>query len=510
MKLSSLIAAASLLLAAGGSHAQLPAFPGAEGFGKYATGGRGGDVYHVTSLNDDGKPGTLRHGLDTASGPRTIVFDTGGYIKLRKAIGVTHPNITIAGQTAPGGGIGLTGKKFSLGAKNVIIRHMRMRPGKAGGRSDAFNINKNTNLAIVDHCSYGFSGDENNSMQKPSRLSVQWCFNECGLKIHSAGSLLNANRTSVHHTLWAHNHTRNPKSRDGLLDWVNNIVFDCDIPFILGDADSGTHTANVVNSWFISAKPANRAFVKGRTHRNTGQPTYQLYLQNAWLDGNANGVLDVSARDYDTVSGSVGQRSARFDTTGATVPADDNLRAYKRVLSSGGAWPRDAVDALLVNDVKTFTRRVVEREDDLGLPGGGFGPLEAGQPVADADRDGMSDAWETAMGLDPAAPDNNGDGDGDGYTNLENYLNWLGAPHAQTIPGQSIDIDLRAYTMGFDNDAVYTASECRGGAAEIIGNSTLRFTPAAGFTGLAFAGCAITDGETTASAGIGVLVSPVQ
>ena len=488
--------------------AQVRAFPGAEGFGADATGGRGGHVYHVTSLADTDTQGTLRHALSNNSpaGPRTVVFDVGGYIHINSKLGAVRSDLTIAGQTAPGG-IGVRGDQTSLGADNLILRHMRFRPGKSAGRVDALSLNDKADNTIVDHCSIQFSYDENGPMVDPANVTLQWSLNAWGLEDHSAGSLLTANGTTVHHTLWAHNHTRNPKARGGLLDWVNNVVFDWDIPYILADTTNEYHWANVIGGCFISgASGQNRAFVSGRTN-DQGNPTYGLYLSDTLTDFNTNGVLDGTDKGYGVVSGSVDKPATAY--AAAPVAIDDPLTAYKKVLSRAGAWPRDQVDTLLINDVLTQRRRIISRESELGLPDGGFGVLGGGSPPLDSDQDGMSDAWEEAIGLQPGAADNNGDENGNGYTNLEDYLNWLAEPHAQTARNQSIDVGLRQYTSGFGAGASYTLDNRVGGEAELLPDGqTVRFTPTTDFIGLAGFDFTVDDGGVMTQR-LGVLVTPL-
>lgn len=483
----------------------LPAagFEGAEGFGAGVTGGRGGSVYHVTNLNDSGS-GSLRNagGMSNV----TIVFDVGGYINITSKLGFTGKNVTIAGQTAPGG-IGIRGAGCSIGADNIIIRHVRFRPGKATSASDALNINNYVGGCMVDHCSIQFSTDENNSMDHPAATTVQWTLNGWGLQTHSCGSLLYANDTTVHHTLWAHNHTRNPKSRDGLLDWVNNVVFDWDIPFICADADSGTHWANVDRCYFISgAGGQNRAFTSALKD-SSGNPTYHMWLNQTLTDFDTDGILDGTDKGYGVISGSVEQRPSRY--AAPQVTSQDATTAYKLVLSLAGAtpWDRDEVDTLMVNDVLTQTRRIIYRESDLpGISNSGFGTLGGQARPTDTDGDGMPNYFEAALGLSVTAASNNGDHDGDGITNLEEYLDWLGRPHASTAADTAVDVDLSRYTAGFAPTAVYSVGGAvNGGAALLADGKTARFTPASGHSGFAGFNFTVNDGSA-AVINISVLV----
>src|SRR5688572_2362321 len=222
--------------------AQRPAFPGAEGFGAFATGGRGGDVYCVTNLNASGA-GSFAEALATIpTEGRTIVFGVSGYIPINKAR-ITKSKVTIAGQTAPGDGIGFKGGPLIIAGNDIVIRHARFRYGRQPAGGDCINIERGVTNLIMDHLSLQFSTDENLSSfsksPRPDLLTFQWSINAWGLETHSAGGLWDVDRVTTHHTLWAHNHTRNPKARpDGLLDWLNNVTFDYDIGFIMGDSAS--------------------------------------------------------------------------------------------------------------------------------------------------------------------------------------------------------------------------------------------------------------------------------
>ncbi|QDV77739.1 PEP-CTERM sorting domain-containing protein [Botrimarina mediterranea] len=424
---------------------QIKAFPQAEGYGENARGGRGGDVYHVTKLNDDGSVGTLRYGIENAPGAgRTIVFDVGGWINLNSKLGVTRDNITIAGQTAPGGGVGVKGHQFSVGADNIIVRHMRFRPGKGAGRVDSISVSSGHDI-IFDHISAGFSYDENASANATSRggvynLTFQHSAIAYGLEDHSAGSLIqNVNNLSYHHNLYAHNHTRNPKARvegDGM-DWVNNVVYDYNNGFIAGDSDTTDYfwKVNFDGNYYITG-PGDG----GRPMINSGREhNYGLYFgTNAYdNDGDAqhDGVI-YTGEDRRTltnvVTGTYTWSETRYGTKDvwqSETPQD----AYERVLANFGAtpWNRDEVDQRTHDNVVNRTGSLITRESDLaGISNGGFGTLAAGSAPNDRDSDGIPDEWENRHGTNPLSPNNNGDFDQDGYTDLEEYLNDIAASKA--------------------------------------------------------------------------------
>jgi len=429
------------------------AFPGAEGFGRLARGGRGGDVCHVTNLEDAGA-GSFRDCV--SAGNRTVVFDVGGWITLASGLGITADRLTIAGQTAPGGGIGLRGQKLSIGGSDVVVRFLRVRRGilVTEDRNDTLTVSSAASNVILDHCSVAFGTDENFSMPGdeavgPRDFTVQWSIVAFGLQRnnHSAGSLLTASNTTLHHNIYAFNKTRNPKARseDGRpLDFVNNVVYGWNAPdpygeangwsisghpFIMGDTSNGMHYANAVGNAFVShgARSASQAFVSGGTN-DAGVPTFNLYFEDNLLDGNANGVLDAAQTDWSMVG-----TATRLDQRIAApqVCTDDVLTAYERVLALAGASvpARDELEEGLVASIRAQGGILIQDESDLGLGADGYGTLAAGTAPADTDADGMPDAWERGRGLDARDPaDRNGDDDGDGYTNLEEYLNQLAAP----------------------------------------------------------------------------------
>jgi hypothetical protein len=426
-----------LFFSATTADAQLLAFPTAEGYGRDAKGGRGGDVYHVTNLNDDGA-GSLRYGISNASGHRPIVFDVGGTILVNSQIGITKNFITIAGQTAPGDGIQVAGKGVAIGDNfhDIIVRFIRSREGlylPSLSAKHSFNINIGCENIIFDHCSAEFGRDETFSMEG-NNTTAQWCIVAWGLETHSCGSLLRGKSVTVHHNLWAHNHTRNPKSTGDNLDWVNNVVFDWDIPFIAGDFQSSDgewdlpHRANIVGTYFISTSSTTKAVENANLI--DGNPTYSLYLSNTLLDGNANGKLDGTDQGYNIVSGTVEKLTSRVATP--QVKTDDPLTAYTRVLDRAGCvLPgriiRDSIDNKLIDNVKKQAKQRLTNNTELGFGNHGYGTLRSGTPPKDTDLDGMPDAWEAAHNLNiNNANDRNATTlSTDGYTNLEMYLNEL-------------------------------------------------------------------------------------
>ncbi|MEX2091150.1 MAG: hypothetical protein WD971_00660, partial [Pirellulales bacterium] len=425
------------MLATRGAQAQIKSFPQAEGAGALANGGRGGDVYHVTNLNNSGA-GSLRFGIDNAPVTgRTIVFDVGGWIDITSKLGIvgTKRNITIAGQTAPGG-IGVRGAQFSVGADDVIVRHMRFRPGKAaGGDNDSVNTNNEAQRVIYDHISAEFSTDGGFDNQATD-VTLQFSSVSYGLEGHSTGSLLeNPSNLSLHHNLYAHNNTRNPKHRVYTLDWVNNVVYNWDARAIelQGTSDDSYQwTSNIDGNYFIAGP--NTGSVKPLSGGST--QNYETWWGTNGYDPDKDG--DHDGQDYSFPDRSFGTVSTALTRMRLTpFPVADEIwkdasttAAYERVLAEFGAtpWARDEVDTVLHDSVVNRNGNILTRESDLpGVTNGGFGTLGGVAAPLDTDGDGMPDFWEMKHGLPVNASSNNGDFDGDGYTNLEEYLNDLAA-----------------------------------------------------------------------------------
>lgn len=272
------------LLIPADTHAQQLAFPGAEGFGKFAKGGRGGAVYHVINLNDGGE-GSFR---DAVSKPgRTVVFDVGGVIKIKSRINVSH-DLTIAGQTAPGEGITIYGNGLSFtDANNSITRYIRVRMGVSGDSGvDAITIAKGENM-IFDHVSVSWGRDETFSVSGPvNNITIQNCIIAEGLFSHSAGGLIQTTGgISLIRNLYINNHTRNPKVK-GKNQFVNNIIYNWRVAaYILGDSENDSY-ANVTGNYFIKGpNTSSQPFTRGNKN-------FHIYANKNMFDSNRNGKLD--------------------------------------------------------------------------------------------------------------------------------------------------------------------------------------------------------------------------
>lgn len=405
----------------GGPPGELVAFPGAEGFGRLATGARGGDVYHVTHLNDSGS-GSLR---DAISAPnRTVVFDVGGVIQLEERL-VFLNNQTIAGQTAPGGGIVVYGNGTSFtNANDTIVRYMRFRMGALGdSEKDTITIARGHDM-IFDHCSISWGRDGNFDVNQESgyelyAITLQDSIVSQGLQSHSTGGLLVADGVSVLRSLYIDNNSRNPKARQ-TTQWVNNVAYNWVASgYILGDT-SGRSDGYLVGNYFIPGPETDGGTLDSPTS------SYHVYASGNWYDSDKDGALGGRLLE----PGDFG--SATWETApSAEFPPVTELsaeEAYAHVLERAGAsiW-RDQVDDYVIAELTSLGTRgaTISNEEALGLANA-VGNIPQGTAATDSDQDGMPDAWESDLGLDPSdAEDRNSDRNGDGWTNLEEYVNSL-------------------------------------------------------------------------------------
>ena len=434
----------------------VPSFPGAWGGGMFATGGRGGKVIEVTTLNDSG-PGSLRAAIEE-SGPRIVVFRIAGIIELKSALNITHPDITIAGQSAPGDGICIAYDSLNINTRNVILRHLRVRRGKPEGGQGSDNIGGNPeSQIIVDHCSTSWGMDENLSLYRymkpmPSgpdvklptlNVTVQWCISSEALNAnnHAFGGTWGGQDSTFHHNLFASNTGRNPSiGMSGEFDYRNNVIFN----WAHRTMDGGDETSliNVINNYYKPGPAANPDMVSTMVRieeRNmyspgnrftNGQwfPTTSVRPGKWYVAGNiVEGFPDVIANNWKGMRGP--EEIARVNTPfeGWPVNQQTAMDAFESVLAKSGATlpRRDAVDVRVIETVRTGKvagNGIVKDPKDVGgYPTYAFSP---GQVPADTDHDGMSDAWERTHGLNPAdASDGSADSDKDGYTNVEEFLN---------------------------------------------------------------------------------------
>jgi hypothetical protein len=421
--------------------AEVPAFPGAEGAGAMSVGGRGGRAIHVTNLNDSG-PGSLRAALD-ASGPRTVIFDVGGTIRLNKRLLVTNGQLTIAGQTAPGGGITIRDYPLMIAADDVIVRFLRSRLGdESRFVGDAVWVSNGRRI-ILDHVSASWATDESLSVASTYKrpgdrlgdVTVQWSIiseSLCGPKNpqgpHCYGSLVTGSRGArytFHHNLWANQLARMPRPGNGLspnedpqggiFDFRSNVMYNWASQAGYNSGPPGRVTYNFVGNSYWTGPDTKKALIFDERDP----------FARAWFAGNSLNGAELP--DQWSAVAAQGGRANRLGAPAPVVPiaTDSAAQAYEKVLRFAGAsLKRDPVDARVVEGVRTRTGRLLNSQADVG----GWPMLARGTPWSDSDGDGIPDDWERAHGLNPRDPRDGARVGPDGYSNLEHWLNALAAP----------------------------------------------------------------------------------
>lgn len=516
------------------------AFPGAEGAGKYAVGGRGyngnGKVYHVTKLTDDGTVGTLRYGVENATEPTTIVFDVSGVIPLNERLNCSNPYVTIAGQTAPGIGVLVRDQPFGANSDEGVTRFMRFRYGH-GDDWNGTSANQNVgnaaglsgNYAIMDHCLLGWGSDETFSSRGAKNITFQHSLigeslNQNGHKNyydedpevqHGYAATIAGEVGSFHHNLLAHNEGRNWSLGGGLdganyyagmKNIYNNVVYNWG-----GRAtDGGTHNCHFVNNYYKKGPSTTQNYILSADHEGAGKGTQEYYVK---------GNLRVS-QDGKTVTQDAEGTTYRYTLkSGVTISWDtfvdspdgfslmsypfyhidkDNIEdtqaAFKNVLSDVGCnfQQLDNNEKRLIQETRdgTYTKTgsrsgkkgLIDKEGD-SEGWNGLGMVEATRPGNwDTDQDGIPAWFETAMGWSDAAANNNADSDGDYWTDLEEYLNWVAVPHFYNMAdgtvtalktGTNHTITLADYFAGYTSPSYTVVSN--GGATTSISNGVLTY-----------------------------------
>lgn len=424
------------------NRSKIPSFPGAEGGGMYTLGGAGGDVYSVTSLEDTYTEGTLRYAIEQI-GARTIVFEVSGTIKLTRALKITRGDLTIAGQTAPGDGITIRDYPVVVDADNVIIRFLRFRMGdETATEDDAIGGRRRKNI-IIDHCSMSWGTDECASFYDNENFTMQWCLIAESLNRsvhekgdHGYGGLWGGFNASFHNNLVAHHKSRNPRFyglRDGVLreraELINNVIYNWGENSSYG-GEEGEY--NIVNNYY-KAGPGTLK------NRNRIFEAYKIKSYGTFfIDGNyVDGYPTVTSDNWLGVSlksgGDKNSLKSEFKYVMHPVIIKPAEEAYDAVLNHAGmSMHRDAVDARIVEEVKTGTATyggvwgegtgIIDSQTDVG----GWPEIISVEAPLDTDGDGMPDAWELEKGLNPNdASDGKKYGLSTEYTNLEVYLNQL-------------------------------------------------------------------------------------
>ncbi len=424
-------------------HAQLPAFPGAEGWGKNSQGGRGGIILKVTNLDDSG-PGSFREAVMNPA-PRIIIFEISGTIDLKSPLEIKAPYMTIAGQTAPGDGICL--KRFPLKIKNthdIIIRGIRIRPGiesgLIGSEIDVIDLDSSQNI-IVDHCAFSWSTDEGvNTWHGAKFITVQWCVMSEPLdhSVHEKGphgycASIGGYKASFHHNLLANGAGRNPsiagnnQSPTVMLDFRNCVISN----WGHRSCDGKPLSINLVNNYYKPG-PATNEDVKRRIARIDNAE--KMGFSCLWyVDGNfVEGFPEISANNWnggvDFEQGTSPEKNRSKESfEAAPVITQPATEAYELVLKYAGCYlNRDAQEKRIIEQVRTgkYTATkngLIDRVDQAG----GWPGLKTGKLPKDTDNDGIPDEWEQENGLNSSDPSDAKRITRNGYTNIENYINSL-------------------------------------------------------------------------------------
>ncbi len=439
-----------------------PAFPGAEGYGKYTSGGRGGKVYVVTTLEDYDKDetpieGSFRRAIEK-KGCRTVVFAVAGNIMLKRKLDITKDSITIAGQTAPSPGICVAGHPIRIKANNVILRYIRFRMGDIHQEeNDALSSNASTdkgtfNDIIIDHCSISWSTDECASFYGNERFTFQWNIVSESLRKsvhakgeHGYGGIWGGKGASYHHNLIAHHDSRTPRFDHpgltdiaGVIDFRNNVIYNWGNNSAYGGQ---CRTINIVNNYYkpgpATAKSKRSRIFAPEAGINTTYYGYgQYYVDGNFMVGDKKCTQSNWGRGVQQIKKDTEPLVFSYDTIRmeepfpyADIPFTDAETAYEQVLKYvGTSLYRDEVDSRIIEEVRkgnaTFGNNgLIDSQEEVG----GFPALtQTGATPADSDSDGMPDEWETSNGLNP---DKKGDANqytlSDSYTNIEVYINSL-------------------------------------------------------------------------------------
>ncbi|TDD98020.1 T9SS type A sorting domain-containing protein [Flavobacterium cellulosilyticum] len=499
------------------------AFPDAEGYGRFARGGRGGKVVAVTNLNDSG-PGSLRDAVTNDIGPRTIVFNVSGIIQLNSRLVLSQPFVTVAGQTAPGKGICIRSAPFGVTGNDAIVQNVRVRIG-GGPTYDGMGLT-GANYSIIDHCSISWTIDESFSSRSGKNITLQRtliseALNAAGHQNYPAGTehgyagSISGDTGSFHHNLLAHNYGRNWSLAGGLdgnnyfagkLDITNNVVYN----WGSRTTDGGANEVNFVNNYY---KPGPGMQLQQYALTMNHEDNF-AGMQRSYFAGNIMpGFFDESNQTLgrrSTISSGITINYETFVNTPffpSFVTTQSATQAYKIVLSDVGCTQPvfDDHDTRMVNETLAGTYSVTGSvTGKKGFPdneadAGGFEsyPAISRDVNWDSDNDGLPNWWETTIGTNVNSgsgdfSDSNADADLDGYTNLDTYIQWMATPHYNSPNGSKISINIQKLSKGFTKSPAYTLSNVVNGTASLVAD-TVAFTPTAiGFGSFNFT---VTDSE---------------
>lgn len=431
--------------AEGTSEAELLAFPGADGFGKYTKGGRGGKVIEVTNLNDSGE-GSLRAAVESP-GPRIVLFKVCGNIELQSPLHITEPNITIAGQSAPGEGICLANYGIVVETQEVIVRYLRVRPGdQAEEEGDALWV-KDSDQVVIDHVTASWGTDETLSVSGSDHVSVQWCLISESLNnsihskgTHGMGSLIRGSggqKVSFHHNLYFCHRSRSPmngnyssfeEDPEGFyVEFINNVVYNWN-----GNAAGKNHDENsitrynYINNYYKSGGLSSAAFMFSEEC-----PYAQMYAAGNAMNGeipeDQYSLFEFSPEHPIDLTTYV--QPARFEFSMMSA-IDETEALYENVLSHAGDYLcRDVIDTAVLDAVKSGGGRLIDTpSESVGydeLMGDVYPELVGYTSYVDMDSDGLSDEWEKNSGLDPESAEDGAKVNKTGYSNMDVFLEYL-------------------------------------------------------------------------------------
>lgn len=495
------------------------AFPDAEGYGRFARGGRGGKVVVVTNLDDSG-PGSFREAVTNDIGPRTIVFNTSGIIQLNSRLVLSQPYVTVAGQTAPGKGICIRSAPFGVTGNDAIVQNLRVRIG-AGPTYDGMGLTGADN-SIIDHCSISWTIDESFSSRSGKNITLQRTLISEALNAanhqnypagteHGYAATIGGDIGSFHHNLLAHCYGRNWSLGGGLdgsgayagkMDITNNVVYN----WGGRTTDGGTKEVNFVNNYYKPGAGSKIFTAFNQQNEGAGTGTQQCYFNGNVMPG----YFDESNQTAGRKASGVAITFENFVNTPffpSYVTTQSAKNAYKIVLSDVGCTQPsfDDHDQRIINETLNGTTSSVgsitkkpgfpDNESDVG----GFEvyPIVNRAANWDSDQDGLPNWWEKLIGTNVNSgagdfSDSNADTDQDGYTNLDKYLQWMSEPHYESTDGNKIDINIQKLSQGFTSGVSYTIANVVNGGA-VLNTNSVAFTPAS--NGLCSFEFTVTDSE---------------
>ncbi|MCD0468046.1 polysaccharide lyase family 1 protein [Flavobacterium sp. ENC] len=475
------------------------AFPGAEGYGRFAVGGRGGKVIEVTNLNDDG-PGSLRDAVNQEIGPRTIVFSVSGNIKLASRLVVNQPYVTIAGQTAPGEGITISRAPIGLTGNDGVVRFLKVRIG-GGTTYDGMGLT-GANYSIIDHCSISWTIDESFSSRGAHHITLQRtliseALNVAGHdkyeagKMHGYAATIGGDIGSFHHNLLAHNYGRNWSIGGGLngdgyysgkVDITNNVVYN----WGHRTTDGGANEVNFVNNFYKPGASTGIFVALNAQHEGVGKGMQRYYFNGNVMPGYFDEASQEKGRKMTISNKEIVNYETFVDKPffESFVETQSAKAAYKNVLSDVGANQPffDKHDHRIVDETLkgTFSFKgsksglggMIDNESDAG--GWPDFATESRPADFDTDHDGLPNWWEKALGSDENSKagdfsDANADTDKDGFTQLDDYLDWLATPHYFVNSGAQLKISAADFFKGYENKPVYTFSDLKNGKVVLKG-----------------------------------------